>query len=281
MDDAAPLTGTLVAGVAELQLTVRHASPTTRQRLLADWAPFAGQATHPTHCVVCDFTESPLLSLPELGSTVAYAPWATQLTSGSWTANWQYYRAEFAPSACSGTFAARVPGFEHLVRAAVAWSTLFDRGLLFHGATLVYGDQAILFAGHPGAGKSTISREGQADRVICNEISILQRRPDGWYALPSPFWGTGDRPHWRAEARLTGIAVLTHGVDQTVWQRLHGVHAIAALAPHVGVQAQAQCAMPGFLSSLRTLTFEVPTYNCAWYRPEHPLQGGPFEVLRR
>jgi hypothetical protein len=278
MDDAAPLIGTLVAGAVELQLTIHNASSTTRQRLLADWAPFSEPATHPTHRVACDLTESSLLALPEADGRIAHAPEATRLSNGTWLANWQYYRAEFAPASCSGTFAARVPGFEHLIRAAVAWSTLFDRGILFHGATLVYGDQAILFAGHPGAGKSTISREGQADRVICNEISILQRRTDGWYALASPFWGTGDQPHWRSEARLAGI---THGVEHTAWQRLDGVHAIAALAPHVGIQARAQSAMPEFLTSLRTLTTEVPTHTCAWYRPEHPLQGGPFEVLRR
>ena len=265
----------LVVGAVGLDISIEGASPATQQRLLQDWAPFHADTRSAAVQVQCDWIESPLPLIPEPGTFRSDAPLARHVSGNTWFAEWQFYRAMFHPAWCHGTFTTRLPGLEHLVRGAVAWSTFYDLGLLFHGATLVYGGQAILFAGHPGAGKSTISREGQAERVICNEISILQRRSDGWYALASPFWGTGDQPHWRAEARLSTIAVLTHGTERNEWQPLHGVHAIAALAPHVGVQAQAQSALPEFLTSLRTLTSEVPTYSCAWYRPEHPLQGGP------
>jgi hypothetical protein len=272
------ISASLVVGAVGLDISIEDASPATQQRLMQDWAPFHGDPRSAAVRVQCDWIESPLPLIPEPGTFRSDAPLARHLSGNTWFAEWQFYRAMFQPGRCHGTFTTRLPGLEHIVRGAVAWSTFFDLGLLFHGATLVYGGQAILFAGHPGAGKSTISHEGQAERVICNEISILQKRSDGWYALASPFWGTGDQPHWRAEARLSTIAVLTHGTGRTVWQPLNGVHAIAALAPHVGVQAQAQSAAPEFLNSLRTLTSEVPTYSCAWYRPEHPLQGGPVSV---
>lgn len=266
----------LVVGAVGLQITVQDSSPATKERLLRDWAAFHGDPQSAAVCVECCWVESPLPLIPEPGDVRSHAPLARHLSGNTWFAEWQFYRAVFHPQWCHGTFSTRRPGLEHLVRGAVAWSTFYEHGLLFHGATLVYGEQAILFAGHPGAGKSTISREGGADRVICNEISILQRRADGWYSLPSPFWGHGDEPHWRGEARLSAIAVLTHGTNTTVWQRLHGVHAMAALAPHVGVQAQAQSAVPEFLTSLHTLTSDVPTYSCAWFRPEHPLLNGPL-----
>jgi hypothetical protein len=149
--------------------------------------------------------------------------------------------------------------------------------LFFHAATLVYRAEAFLVAGSPNAGKSTISLEGQAERVLSNEISILARRDGRWWALPSPFWGTGDVATRVEPAPLAAVIELSQAGDRNQWTALSGAHAAASLLPHAGSQSREQANDPALLSAIADLTGGVPTYSLAWHRSSHPLVGSPWK----
>lgn len=205
------------------------------------------------------------------------APVGVQLSGDAWWVEWCYYRASFSRTESHGLFTARHPGVEHLLRGAAVFASMPD-ALFFHAATVVYGGRAWLFAGLPNAGKSTLSAEGRADDVISNEISIVAQDEDGvWWALPSPFWGTGDAAQRAAPAPLEALVVLTQSTDGNRWTPLPGARGLAALMPHVGCQCSAQLSDPTLLQRMADLTGAVPVSSLAWFRPSHPLEGSPWK----
>jgi hypothetical protein len=62
-------------------------------------------------------------------------------------------------------------------------------GLLFHGAALVYREQALLFFGPSGSGKTTVARLSQQRAVVLNDdLVLLLPHAQGWMAYATPFW---------------------------------------------------------------------------------------------
>jgi hypothetical protein len=215
--------------------------------------------------------------LPHDDPAGAHAPVATLNEDGRWHAEWCYYRYTHDARGAYCEFADREAGLEHALRAAAVFGLMPQSALFFHAATLVHDGEAILFAGSPNAGKSTIAREGGADAVLSNEISILTRRSGRWWAVPSPYWGTGDTAHHAGQAYpLRALAVLEQAAVATSWDRLDGAHALAALGPHVGVQASAQW-NHGLLSALQDLTMDLPVYRMAWRRGSSPFMELPWK----
>ena len=207
----------------------------------------------------------------------ARAPIAARNAYGHWEASWCYYQFAQRDEGAHCRFADRDAGLEHALRAVAVFAMMPSIALFFHAATLVRDGEAVLFAGHPNAGKSTIAREGGADAVLSNEISILTKRDGAWWAVPSPFWGTGDpAEHAHRAVPLRAIAVLEQAVERTCWTPLAGAHAMAALAPHVGVQARAQW-NADLLSSLEDLTMQIPVHRMAWRRGTDPFAEVPWK----
>jgi hypothetical protein len=145
--------------------------------------------------------------------------------------------------------------------------------LFFHAAPLIYDGGAMLVAGAPNAGKSTIAREGGATQVLSNEISILTRRDGEWWALPSPFWGSGDVAMRNQPTPVRGLVVLDQSVDANIWRPLEGASAAAALLPHAGTQSREHANGSDILEAIAELTGELPTFSLAWHRGSHPLEG--------
>ena len=188
------------------------------------------------------------------------------------------FRGFFSPSLSHARLAgASERALENLTRTAAILQIMPSLGLVFHAATLVFDEKAYLIAGHSGAGKSTISREGLADRVLTPELSILRADPNGkWTALPSPFWGHYDRSKYAKKAPLAGIMILEHGKNHNVWEPLSGIKALGGLMPHIGTMIAPQASDPRVLARITQLIQTVPVYKLAWARGTHALEGAPW-----
>ncbi len=266
----------VTVGPVSLDIVLRGATDAGAEAWIANrlgpFVPGKGGA----RTIHCDWTVTDPGWQEFPGTETAREPVATRLSPSCWYAQWCYYRMMFADDRSAGLLSDRETALGHAIRGAAVFGTMPHEALYFHAATLVYDGEAILIAGSPNAGKSTISREGRPDRVLCNEISIVERRPDGWWALPSPFWGSTDRAEYTPPAPLKAVAVLGRDDERNRWRRLGGGAALSALTPHVGCQAAAQFSDPDLLRALAELTRDLPTYDFRWHRPSHPMAESPW-----
>ena len=273
---ADPVQFRLEVGTTELQVTLRgdvseRIQATYRDRMRA----FVDPQRSPwiRSCISCDWTISGEEPQPYVTENGGIEPVALRLSPTSWWVDWCYYRMAFSSTRSDGIFSDWGPGLEHALRGAAVFGSMPSNALFFHAATLVYDDGALLLAGSPNAGKSTIAREGAAERVLSNEISILTQRDGQWWALPSPFWGTGDVAVRREPAPLRALVVLGQSPISNHWERLPGALAAAALLPHAGAQAREHANAPDVLAMIGRLASDLPTFSLAWHRGSHPLEG--------
>lgn len=273
--ESIPTLRAVQAGVVDIQLAIYGALEEHHHRLF-DWQlrEFAASPENQRPCVDCRIQLAGPGSVDILGEH-CISPRAIPVAGATYV-EWPYYRAVFSEDRANILLSSEPVGLDHAIRGAVVFATMPHRALYFHGASLVFEDQCFLFVGVSGAGKSTISLEGHADRVLCDEISIIE--PTAPYTvLPSPFWGTLGYAHRREPAPLVAIALLSHGANTTQWTPVRGVTRVASLLPHVGAQSASQLADPALLAALTQLTADIPVYNVQWVRGEHALNGSPWK----
>ena len=273
---ADPVTFRLEAGITELQVTLRgDVSERIRSTYEDRMRAFVNidRSSWVRSTIECDWTISGEGQQPYATDDGGLEPVALRLSPTSWWVDWCYYRMAFHPSRSDGVFSDWGPGLEHALRGAAIFGTMPNDALFFHAATLVYDDGALLIAGSPNAGKSTIAREGRPGRVLSNEISIVAERDGEWWALPSPFWGSGDLAARTEAAPLKGLVVLDQSGDSNRWEPLRGATAAAALFPHSGAQAREHANATDVLGAIGRLAGDLPTFSLAWHRESHPLEG--------
>lgn len=276
---ASPVKFRLEAGTVELDVSMHGlVSEQVAATYLERMAAFVDQdrSEWVRSVIACDWTVTGTGQQKYDTATGGHEPVSLKLSDTAWWVDWCYYRMGFSSTRSDGTFSDWGPGLEHALRGAAIFPSMPET-LFFHAATLVYSGRAFLIAGSPNAGKSTIAREGLADRVLSNEISILAQRDGEWWALPSPFWGTGDVAPRVAPAPLAGLVVLSQAKEANEWTPLAGARGAAALLPHAGSQSRGQANDPALLSALAKLSGALPTYSLAWHRTSHPLEGSPWK----
>jgi hypothetical protein len=126
---------------------------------------------------------------------------------------------------------------ENFLRVVVAYAALRRGGALVHSAAVVDGDDAWLFVGHSGAGKSTVSRLAlESGRAVLSDVlnPILPSDENGIDVVGSPFLGDlGARTP--ARHRLTAIYRLEQGPEDAI-RPMGAAETLAALmacAPYI------------------------------------------------
>ncbi len=160
-------------------------------------------------------------------------------------------------------------------------------GLLIHGAGVVLNrrsalpgdvahDNAVgcLFAGHSGAGKSTVAGLAQdVGQVLSDENMVVRLTEDGAELQSTPFWGHSTPPErvHRVNRRvpLTGIYMLAHAPDFTL-TRLRTAEAVAALLSTEKVATERVESAAAWLRVAGRLAEAVPIYQLG-FRPTAEL----------
>ncbi len=156
-------------------------------------------------------------------------------------------------------------------------------GLLIHGAGVVLSSppsaldsaSGYLFAGHSGAGKSTVAGLAQGvGQVLSDENMVVRLTADGGVELCStPFWGHSTPPErvHRINRRvpLAGIYMLTHAADFEL-TRLRSAEAVAALLSTEKVATERVESAAAWLAIAGRLAATIPIYRLA-FRPTQEL----------
>ena len=176
-----------------------------------------------------------------------------------------------APGRCgifSGDEAGLLEGgsLENLLRVVMAYSALARGGLLLHSAAVLRKDQAFVFVGKSGAGKSTVSRlSAEAGLgVLSDDINVLLPDPDTddglTFAIEQvPFAGDfRDAPTVLGRHPVAGILALRHGERHRVEpiSPARGSAVLAAHAPFVNSDPERSDTL---LSTAASLVARLPT----------------------
>lgn len=167
--------------------------------------------------------------------------------------------------------------FENFLRVVVAYAALERGGVLAHSAAVVDGNDAWLFLGHSGAGKSTVCRlglESGLDLLSDDLNPILPRGGSAIEVAGSPFLGDhGARapaPH-----RLTAIYRLQQGTVNAV-SPIGAAETLASLmacAPYINRDHHRAGPLT---TSLVSLARRVPAFVLTFRR-----NGGFWPLLER
>ena len=80
---------------------------------------------------------------------------------------------------------------ENFLRVYTAYHALLRGGVVLHSAGLVFDEQAYIFVGRSGAGKTTLTRKAYPEgaRVLSDDLNLLLPADDGFDAFAVPFAG--------------------------------------------------------------------------------------------
>lgn len=149
-------------------------------------------------------------------------------------------------------------------------------GLLLHsvGVVMNEGGAGYIFAGHSGAGKSTVAglAAGVAE-VLSDENMVLRLTPAGAKLYSTPFWGQSTPPERvrrvNRSAPLAGIFMLEHGPDFTLTPLRPG-EAVSELLSTEKVATERVTSADVWLAMAGRLAASVPIYRLA-FRPTAEL----------
>jgi hypothetical protein len=90
-------------------------------------------------------------------------------------------------------------------------------GLLMHAASAIRNNEAFVFAGVSGAGKTTLARMAPADvHLLSDEISYVRREDGGYWAYGTPFAGELAKSGENMRAPLAAIYLLVQGRENRI-----------------------------------------------------------------
>jgi hypothetical protein len=127
---------------------------------------------------------------------------------------------------------------QNCLRTALAWRLArTGKGLLLHAASVVEGEQAVLFLGPSGAGKTTAARNSAPRPVLGDDVTILlapDERHEGWTACDSPLFADHEFPgRHRAPKRCSvGLCCSLRKSESAGTEDLTGARATVVVAAH-------------------------------------------------
>ena len=142
-----------------------------------------------------------------------------RMRDGSWRLRRGDFQAEWDPRAGRGTIrqSANPYSIDSVLRIVHTLLLAKSGGFLLHAASAIRNEQAFLFSGESGAGKTTISRLAPEDAVLLtDEISYVRRDGQNYEACGTPFAGELAKSGENVAARIAALFFLEKGSENRV-----------------------------------------------------------------
>ncbi len=101
-----------------------------------------------------------------------------------------------------------------MVRSGVSQFLPLHDALLLHASVVVSDNQAYIFSGPVGAGKSTIRKLLNAKPCYGDDTAVLKRETHGWVAYPSPLYESSQRVYEGKKVPIKGIYFIYQNKNQ-------------------------------------------------------------------
>jgi hypothetical protein len=154
---------------------------------------------------------------------------------------------------------------DSLLRILLTQLLLPHNGLLSHAATILHDGCAYVFMGRSGAGKSTVASLSPPGNVLTDEISLLRRDAENWFAYGTPFWGEFRADGANRRAPLAAIFSLEQS-DVNRVERVHAKDAARMLLPNVLFFSAASRENSQLLTLIAQAAEQVPFYRLFFRR---------------
>jgi hypothetical protein len=151
--------------------------------------------------------------------------------SGRWRMERGDFRAEWNPSTAHGRIQQTASPYplDSVLRIVHSLLLAPKGGFLLHASSAIRNGRAFLFAGVPGAGKTTMVRFAPPDSaLLSDEISYVIRRANFYDAVGTPFYGELARAGENRKAPVEALYFLSKGPKNEI-QPMEDAFAISAL----------------------------------------------------
>jgi len=196
----------------------------TRRRLEHEWPEFLARELSTSPNVIVDARRVEALDEPVESTDVVVAR-----TGSSWCFQRRDFTLHWSPSSREGTLSYTRPfSLTAALRVLLAMALRSEGGVLFHASSVRVADEALVFPGVSGYGKTTVATLAAPRGVLSDEITGVRIEGDRIMVHPTPFWG--DMPRTRAAdaAPLQAIVLLERGAPPSLGPAVSGV-ALATL----------------------------------------------------
>lgn len=159
-----------------------------------------------------------------------------------------------------------IEDIDYFLRVALALIAHNADCVLMHTAGIIKNDNAYLFFGHSGSGKTTICQSSLnsssfgAYRILNDDLVLLQPHGKMWLAHGTPFWNPTQIKPSNQFAPIAGMYYLVQD-KQVFTQKLSKSMAIAALLSNIPVIPQDTVRSIHMLNLLNRIQNSTPVYE--------------------
>jgi hypothetical protein len=205
----------------------------------------------------------------EEGYGVPFVDYEVEILSGPETV--VYVRKDYRIEADPTYYKALIEVFDEfalkhaLLNLYSAFLTSREWGLVIHSSCLVQGGEAYLFAGHSGAGKSTVARLSRPRPILSDEATIIRLDAQGVLVYNSPFRSDTDMPSLTEPYRLQAVHLL-HQASYNKRFPLAKMDAVLKLLQRVFYWAHDPKETKKLMTMCKTLVERVPVYELSFQK---------------
>ncbi len=179
------------------------------------------------------------------------------------TAGWLLCDNNYRTATLTPTGDFRKLAIDNALMILYALATAAHHTVLFHAAVVSYQEQAYMFLGTSGTGKSTHARlwlqHIEGTELVNDDNPVVTIHDDGTAWVYGSPW-SGKTPCYRNVSYPLGALVMLRQAPQNTIQRLSGLTAYATLVPSISGMRWDQDVANGLHDTENTLAQTVPTW---------------------